>query len=161
MTTAWSHTTASIGSTVSEYLTNSDPGDENSLTVYAVILDPQGSMGGFDWFDTDTKAQQHADRVGRDLVLGIVPIRVDKNLSSDEITNLIDSNLTDIEHGLGYGETGNLVCPECGEEIWDMPSGSKLAKCWNAEGHEHGGTLAFDTIADDDEQLYTDDEVCL
>jgi uncharacterized protein with PIN domain len=23
-----------------------------------------------------------------------------------------------------------LACPECGEEVWDGPHGSKLAKCW-------------------------------
>jgi hypothetical protein len=39
-----------------------------------------------------------------------------------------------------------LKCPECGEDVWDKPSGSKLAKCWNAEGHELKGTLAFDTM---------------
>jgi hypothetical protein len=45
--------------------------------------------------------------------------------------------------------TETLTCPECGEEIWDGPHGSKLAKCWNADGHEGGGTLAFDTMRDD------------
>lgn len=35
-------------------------------------------------------------------------------------------------------------CPECGEVVWDVANGSKLAKCWNAEGHASGGTLAFD-----------------
>ena len=39
-----------------------------------------------------------------------------------------------------------LTCPECGEEVWDGPHGSKLAKCWNTDGHESGGTLAFDTM---------------
>lgn len=43
-----------------------------------------------------------------------------------------------------------LKCPECGEHVWDMPHGSKLAKCWNAVGHASGGTLAFDTMGDDD-----------
>lgn len=46
------------------------------------------------------------------------------------------------------GSTG-LVCPECGEPIWDRPSGSKLAKCWNTAGHTGGGTLAFDTMGDE------------
>lgn len=41
-----------------------------------------------------------------------------------------------------------LLCPECGEEVWDLPFASKLAKCWNAEGHSDGGTLAFDTMED-------------
>lgn len=27
-----------------------------------------------------------------------------------------------------------MNCPECKEEIWDLPHGHKLAKCWNAEG---------------------------
>ena len=39
-----------------------------------------------------------------------------------------------------------LCCPECGETVWDGPSGHKLAKCWNTEGHASGGTLAFDTL---------------
>lgn len=46
-------------------------------------------------------------------------------------------------------ETKTLTCPECGEEIWDGPVGSKLAKCWNTEGHTDGGTLAFDTMDDE------------
>jgi hypothetical protein len=41
-----------------------------------------------------------------------------------------------------------LTCPECGESVWDLPKGSKLAKCWNAEGHASGGTLAFDSMSD-------------
>ena len=41
-----------------------------------------------------------------------------------------------------------LKCPECGEDVWDKPHGHKLAKCWNTEGHAHGGTLAFDTMED-------------
>jgi hypothetical protein len=48
-------------------------------------------------------------------------------------------------------ETATLCCPECGEEIWDLPYGSKLAKCWNAhEGVGGTGTLAFDTMSDDE-----------
>jgi len=43
-----------------------------------------------------------------------------------------------------------LTCPECGERVWDGPSGHKLAKCWNTEGHADGGTLAFDTMGDDE-----------
>jgi predicted RNA-binding Zn-ribbon protein involved in translation (DUF1610 family) len=43
-----------------------------------------------------------------------------------------------------------LHCPECGEEVWDLPRGHKLAKCWNSEGHADGGTLAFDTMDDED-----------
>lgn len=45
-----------------------------------------------------------------------------------------------------------LLCPECGEPIWDGPSGSTLAKCWNTEGHASGRTLAFDTMSDDEEE---------
>lgn len=44
-----------------------------------------------------------------------------------------------------------LTCPECGEIVWDGPQGSKLAKCWNAEQHESGRPLAFDTMDDEDE----------
>lgn len=51
-----------------------------------------------------------------------------------------------------------LKCPECGEEVWDVPNGSKLAKCWNTEGHADGGTLAFDTM-DEDETDYDVPEV--
>lgn len=45
----------------------------------------------------------------------------------------------------------NLKCPECGEDIWDVPSGSKLAKCWNGDAHADGRPLAFDTMTDDDD----------
>lgn len=37
-----------------------------------------------------------------------------------------------------------LKCPHCGKEIWDLPFGSKLAKCW-------GCGLAFDTMDDEDD----------
>lgn len=43
-----------------------------------------------------------------------------------------------------------LKCPECGEVVWDLPHGSKLAKCW-AVHPSTGGTLAFDTMSDDDD----------
>lgn len=39
-----------------------------------------------------------------------------------------------------------VVCPECGQPVWDRAFASKLAKCWNTEGHKDGGTLAFDTM---------------
>lgn len=45
-----------------------------------------------------------------------------------------------------------LTCPECGEDVWDLPYGHKLAKCWNTEGHADGGTLAFDTMSDDEDE---------
>jgi hypothetical protein len=45
----------------------------------------------------------------------------------------------------------SLTCPECGEDVWDGPSGSKLAKCWNGAGHMSGAPLAFDTMDDEDE----------
>jgi hypothetical protein len=44
-----------------------------------------------------------------------------------------------------------LRCPECDADVWDGPEGSKLAKCWNAEGHADGGTLAFDAMEDDED----------
>ena len=44
-----------------------------------------------------------------------------------------------------------MNCPECSEEIWDLPHGYKLAKCWNAAGHQSGAPLAFDTMGDDDD----------
>jgi hypothetical protein len=47
-----------------------------------------------------------------------------------------------------------LTCPECGEAVWDLPRGSKLAKCWNSEAHESGGPLAFDTMPDDGDGTY-------
>lgn len=37
-----------------------------------------------------------------------------------------------------------LKCPECGEPVWDLPKGHKLAKCWNYGGHKSGHSLAFD-----------------
>ncbi len=43
-----------------------------------------------------------------------------------------------------------LTCPLCGEPVWDGPRGYKLAKCWNFHP-ETDGTLAFDTMEDDDE----------
>lgn len=46
-----------------------------------------------------------------------------------------------------------LTCPECGDDVWDLPHGHKLAKCWNTEGHADGGTLAFDTMSDEDDTL--------
>ena len=45
-----------------------------------------------------------------------------------------------------------LTCPECGEEVWDGPKGSKLAKCWNSEGHSSGLTLAFDTMEEEEDE---------
>lgn len=44
-----------------------------------------------------------------------------------------------------------LLCPDCGEPVWDLPQGHKLAKCWNVAGHSSGTTLAFDTMTDDEE----------
>ena len=49
-------------------------------------------------------------------------------------------------------ERAPLLCPECEEEVWDLPYGHKLAKCWNAEGHANGGTLAFDTLTDEEDE---------
>lgn len=43
------------------------------------------------------------------------------------------------------GDTG-VACPECGRQVWDLPRGHKLAKCWNVDGHASGTTLAFDTM---------------
>ncbi len=36
-----------------------------------------------------------------------------------------------------------LRCPECNSEVWDMPHGHKLAKCWECG-------IAFDTMTDDE-----------
>ena len=44
--------------------------------------------------------------------------------------------------------TEPLICPACGEEVWDGPVGHKLAKCWNYHPST-GGTLAFDTMEDE------------
>ena len=57
----------------------------------------------------------------------------------------------DSRRRLALIEASSLRCPECGADVWDGPAGSKLAKCWNVSGHASGGTLAFDTMADDDE----------
>lgn len=37
-----------------------------------------------------------------------------------------------------------LLCPKCGKEIWDLPYGYKLAKCWNC-------MLAFDTMKEEED----------
>lgn len=62
---------------------------------------------------------------------------------------------TDERYGLADKLTNegkaSLNCPECKEEIWDLPHGHKLAKCWNAEGHQSGAPFAFDTMGDDDD----------
>lgn len=41
-----------------------------------------------------------------------------------------------------------LHCPECGEQVHDIPVGSALPKCWNSAGHKSGAPLAFDTMTD-------------
>lgn len=51
-----------------------------------------------------------------------------------------------------------MNCPECSEEIWDLPHGYKLAKCWNAEGHQSGAPFAFDTMGDDFDTMGDDDD---
>lgn len=45
-------------------------------------------------------------------------------------------------------DSGVLQCPECHGDIWDVPHGHKLAKCWNSEAHESGAPIAFDTLPD-------------
>jgi hypothetical protein len=45
-----------------------------------------------------------------------------------------------------------LYCPECGEPVWDMPKGYKLARCWNGAGHASGSNLAFSTMDDEYEE---------
>lgn len=56
----------------------------------------------------------------------------------------------DVELLEAAGVPERIHCPECGGEVWDMPHGSKLAKCWNTDVHANGGTLAFDTMGDDE-----------
>ena len=41
-------------------------------------------------------------------------------------------------------ETTVVVCPDCGEPVWDVAHGHKLNKCW-------GCGLAFDGPWTDDE----------
>lgn len=77
------------------------------MTVHAVIYDPQGSTGGFDWFYSPKEAEDRADEVGRDLVLGVIPITVEDHgirdkRASDAITREIDERLLEIEERLGY-----------------------------------------------------------
>ena len=50
----------------------------------------------------------------------------------------------------GAATSEAITCPECGAEVWDKPLGHKLAKCWNAEAHASGGTLAFDTMSEEE-----------
>lgn len=40
-----------------------------------------------------------------------------------------------------------LRCPECGHEVWDIPTASKLAKCWNALWHASNTPIVFDTMS--------------
>ncbi len=50
---------------------------------------------------------------------------------------------------MGLPAEAHVACPACGEPVWDVAYGYKLAKCWNTAGHEDGGTLAFDTMDED------------
>ena len=54
--------------------------------------------------------------------------------------------------------TKELICPECGEPVWDGPEGHKLPKCWNTEGHASGGTLAFTTLPEEEDEEEDDYE---
>lgn len=67
------------------------------------------------------------------------------------LAGYIESGDVELLEAAGVPEFFELECPECGEAVWDGPRGHKLAKCWNVEGHANGGTLAFDTMGDDDE----------
>lgn len=66
------------------------------------------------------------------------------DITAEELSAWIDDALT-----ADPGALHALVCPSCNEAIWDGPQGSKLAKCWNTEGHDDGRTLAFDTMGDE------------
>jgi hypothetical protein len=41
-----------------------------------------------------------------------------------------------------------LLCPECGEDVRDIPVGYKLPTCWNEKGHASRRPLSFDTMGD-------------
>lgn len=72
------------------------------MIVHAVILNPQGSMGGFDWFYERAQADAHALRVGLDLVLGTIDLSMPDHFTREQITDEIDSYLMEIEDRLGY-----------------------------------------------------------
>lgn len=58
-------------------------------------------------------------------------------------------------YDLGKVAAPKVSCPECGADVWDVAQGSKLNKCWNSEAHASGGTLAFDTDEEDeDDETY-------
>ena len=70
------------------------------MRVYVAVFNPQGSMGGFNWYRTEKEADDFANRY-RDLILGVTPLEVIDG-SREEITNEIDSRLFEIEDRLGY-----------------------------------------------------------
>lgn len=74
------------------------------MTVHVVILDPQGSMGGFDWFYEPRAATEHLNRLVSEgiAVLGIYEVEVIASTEPDEITLEIDAILTELERALGY-----------------------------------------------------------
>ena len=87
------------------------------MIVHVVVLDPQGSAGGFDWFRDDRAAALCLARWKRERVpvLGVVPAHVHEDLSDEEITRVIDSQLPALERGLGY------VSPDSSREISSGP----------------------------------------
>lgn len=79
----------------------------------------------------------------RNIGAPIMPVQMREACYCHERGN--DWILSDIEFPED-DKSDELTCPECGEIVWDLPQGSKLAKCWNSENHANGGTLAFDTM---------------
>jgi hypothetical protein len=78
---------------------------DTSSIVYVVVLDPQGSMGGFEWFmDGDCPEAWIEKHQMRDLTLGVARVKIDggATMTNDEITDEIDARLPELERDLGY-----------------------------------------------------------
>lgn len=75
-------------------------------TVYAVILNPDDGIGGFDWYYAQEDARERAAELkatlGEHQVLGLIDVRVDVPAADSadpeqEITDEIDAMLGDLE----------------------------------------------------------------
>jgi hypothetical protein len=78
---------------------------DTSTIVYVVVLDPQGSMGGFEWFMDEDGPEAWIERHKmRDLTLGTVRVKINggAGMTNDEITDEIDARLGELERNLGY-----------------------------------------------------------
>lgn len=72
------------------------------MIVYVVVFNPQGSMGGFNWFHKREDAKAFASQFEEELVLGVTEFSIGPNFTPDEITDEIDAQLPETEQRLGY-----------------------------------------------------------